>query len=158
MEDAIRVEQATTAEFCVAFPLLERFFREEGFATPTGQIHEELQAMLGDDECAVFLAWLRQAAIGVATVTTNHGIELGLSAELEDLYVLPDERGRGAGRALIEAVKVWCQARGCRSVSVVVTPEGQAAYDLIGYYSTLGFEASGRTILFTYLHPRRSGT
>jgi aminoglycoside 6'-N-acetyltransferase I len=87
----------------------------------------------------------------VATVTTTNGIELGLSAEMEDLYVLPAVRGLGVGAALIKAVKDWCRAQGCGLVSVIVTPEGQAAHDLIGYYRRRGLVETGRTVLFAHV-------
>ncbi len=152
----IAVERATSAEHAVALPLLERFFAEEGFATPREQIRDQLSALLADDTCAVFLAWLDQMAVGVATVTTTHGLELGLSAELEDLYVLPEARCRGIGEMLINAVKAWCQDRGCLSVSVVVTPEGEAAHNLIDYYGARGFDETGRTILLAHLGAGRT--
>lgn len=143
-----QIERATLADFEAALGLLERFFREEGFPTPREQMRRQLEHLLCDSESAVFLAWEQARAIGVATVTTTEGIELGLSAELEDLYVLPEARGSGAGRALIQAVAGWCQAQGCSLVSVIVTPEGQAAHDLMGYYRAQGFEETGRTLLF----------
>ncbi len=139
------------AEFETSLSLIERFFAEEGFQTPPGQIPAQLLGLLRDKESAVFLAWHEGRAVGVATATTTSGIELGLSAELEDLYVLPEARGLGAGSALIEAVKVWCRAQGCSLVSVVVTPEGQAVHNLIDYYRARGFQETGRTLLFAYL-------
>jgi aminoglycoside 6'-N-acetyltransferase I len=151
MQRTVTTRRATMADFQIALPLLERFFAEEGFQTPPGQIGEQLAVLLDDDESAVFLAWLGDRAVGVATVTTTGGIELGLSAELEDLYVLPEARGRGTGGALIEAVKAWCRAQGCTLVSVIVTPEGQAAHNLIEYYRGRGFEETGRTLLFARL-------
>lgn len=147
------VRQATVAEAGLAQPLIERFFAEEGFDAPPGQIRRQLLGLLGDEESAVFLAWQNETAVGVATVTTTSGIELGLSAELEDLYVLPQAREQGAGAALIEAVKGWCRGRGCSLVAVVVTPDGQAAHDLIGYYRRRGFVETGRTLLFAHLPP-----
>lgn len=145
------MRQATTADIGAALPLIERFFAEEGFVAPAGQMRRQLLGLLGDDECAVFLAWQGAKAVGVATVTTSSGIELGLSAEMEDLYVLPTARGLGVGAVLIEAVKGWCRSRGCSLVSVIVTPEGQAAHDLLGYYRRRGFIETGRTILFAHL-------
>lgn len=151
MAETVNVRQATIDQAGAALPLLERFFAEEGFEAPPGQIERQLLVLLRGDGSAVFLAWQGDAAVGVATVTTNNGIELGLSAELEDLYVLPHARGLGAGAALIETVKEWCRARGCTLVSVVITPEGQAAHDLIGYYRGRGFRETGRTILIAHL-------
>jgi aminoglycoside 6'-N-acetyltransferase I len=87
----------------------------------------------------------------VATVTTSSGIELGLSAELEDLYVLPEARRSGVGEALIASVKDWCRTRGCTLLSVVVTREGQATHNLIEYYDRRGFKETGRTLMFASL-------
>ena len=146
-----QIKRATLTDFESALCLLERFFDEEGFGTPREQIRGQLDHLLRDSESGVFLVWEQGRAIGVATVTVTEGIELGLSAELEDLYVLPEARGGGAGRALISAVAGWCRAQGCSLVAVVVTPEGQAAHDLIGYYRAQGFEETGRTLLFHHL-------
>lgn len=151
MQRAVTTRRATMADLPIALALLERFFAEEGFQTPPWQIGEQLAVLLDDDESAVFLAWLDGRAVGVATVTTTSGLELGLSAELEDLYVLPEARGSGAGGALIETVKAWCRAQGCTLVAVVVTPEGQAAHNLVEYYRGRGFEETGRTLLFARL-------
>jgi aminoglycoside 6'-N-acetyltransferase I len=145
------IRQATAGELESALPLAERFFVEEGFGAAPEQIRAELASLLSDDESAVFLAWLDGRAVGVATVTTTRGIELGLSAELEDLYVLPEVRGQGVGAALIEAVKCWCRSRGCTLVAVVVTPEGETAHHLIAYYRDRGFRETGRTLLFAPL-------
>jgi aminoglycoside 6'-N-acetyltransferase I len=150
MSTAFAVRQATIAELDTALPLLQRFFAEEGFGTPPDRIRLELRGLLTDPESAVFLAWHGADAVGVATVTTSRGIEFGFSAEMEDLYVLPEMRGIGVGSALIQAVQTWCRSQGCTMIEVVVTPQGQQAHGLIGYYRTRGFRESGRTIL---LHP-----
>jgi aminoglycoside 6'-N-acetyltransferase I len=145
------IEQATLAEFEAVLPLLEQFFAEEGFYTPQAQIGAELLELIGARDSAVFLARQDERPVGVATVTTTRGIELGISAELEDLYVLPEARGIGVGSALIEEVKGWCTSRECSLVAVVVTPEGQAAHDLMAYYRGRGFEDTGRKLLFAHL-------
>jgi aminoglycoside 6'-N-acetyltransferase I len=151
------IEQVTLAEFKAVLPLLEQFFAEEGFHTLQAKIGAELVELIGATGSAVFLARQDGRPVGVATVTTTRGIELGISAELEDLYVLPEARGTGVGSALIEVVKEWCRSRGCSLVSVVVTPEGQASYDLVAYYRRQGFDETGRTLLFAHLWSARAG-
>lgn len=151
MQGAATVRRATRADFETALPLLVRFLAEEGFDTPPEQIRTQLVGMLTDEDSAVFLAWADHVAVGVATVTTSSGIELGLSAELEDLYVLAEARRRGVGSALIQEAMRWCRARGCTLVLVVVTAEGQATHHLIEYYRSRGFHETGRTLLFAPL-------
>lgn len=147
----VTIQQATPADFEAVLPLLQRFFAEEGFDTPRAQIGEELGELLGASDSAVFLARLGSRPVGVATVTTSRGIEFGISAELEDLYVVPEARAAGVGNALIGAVKDWCRSQGCRLVAVIVTPEGQAAHNLVEYYGARGFRETGRTLLFARL-------
>lgn len=161
MPDTLEVRPLTGGHFEEAVYLVERFFAEEGFAATVAQIRTGLCALMSGEGSAVFVAELGGRAVGVATVTTTRGIELGLSAELEDLYVLPEARGAGVGAALIDTVKRWCRARGCTLVAVVVTPEGQAAHDLVGYYTRQGFAQTGRTLLFADLQddaPAQAGS
>ncbi|NIV33993.1 MAG: GNAT family N-acetyltransferase [Anaerolineae bacterium] len=149
----ITVERVTVDEFKAVLPLLQRFFEEEGFDIPEVQVRGQLDEMIHGSSSAVFLARVGDRPVGVATVTTSGGIEFGLSAELEDLYVLPEARGTGVGSALIETAKDWCISRGCSLIAVMVTPEGQAAHGLVEYYLGRGFRESGRTLLFARLQP-----
>jgi len=147
----VTIRQAKLAEFEAALSLLERFFAEEDFDTPQAQIRKALVGLINASDSAVFLALLGEIPVGVATVTTTRGIEFGLSAELEDLYVVPEARGAGAGSMLIGAVKDWCRSQGCSLIAVVVTPEGQAAHNLKEYYGGQGFQETGRTLLYAHL-------
>lgn len=130
-----------------AFDLLRRFFTEEGFATPLDQVRDSLDVMIGHPATAVFLAWQTGAPVAVATVSYTPSLEHGLYAELEDLYVLPEARGRGLARSLVEACCEWCRARGCSSLEVCVTPEAEVAHRLTQFYDRLGFTNTDRSLL-----------
>jgi GNAT superfamily N-acetyltransferase len=144
---AVAIGEAGVELSETAFRLLERFFREEGFHTPAQQMRASLHTMITAPGSAVFLAWRGQQAVGVATVTASVGIEYGRSAELEDLYVLPEARESGVASALIEAICAWCDERGVSAVLVTVTPEGERAHKLVEYYQRRGFANTGRVIL-----------
>jgi len=148
MNGALTIRQVGAESIAAIAPLLEQFFVEEGFATPPMLIRERLTAMLADAASAVFLAWEDDAAVGVATVTTSVGIELGRSAELDDLYVLPRARGRGIAGGLIAAVRAWCAEHRVTTIESVVTPEGQEAHDLVAFYRKRGFRDTGRRLLY----------
>jgi ribosomal protein S18 acetylase RimI-like enzyme len=60
---------------------------------------------------------------------------------LEDLYVRPEARGSGIGRALTQGVIDRATARGCRRVELDVNSENSAAQAL---YRSLGFD-TGKT-------------
>ena len=130
-----------------AFELLRRFFIEAGFATSLDQVNDSLDVMIGHPSTAVFLAWQTGAPVAVATVSYTPSLEHGLYAEIEDLYVLPEARGRGVARSLVEACCQWCRAQGCSSVEVCVTPEAEAAHHLTHFYDRLGFIDTDRSLL-----------
>ena len=144
---AITVAALAPANAGPAAGLLERFFREEGFDTPFNRIAASLDMMLADGTCWAALAMQSGEAVGVVTVTTMLFVEWGRLGEIGDLYVAPEWRGRGAGRALIEAALTWCLVRGCSAVSVVITPEGESRHGLSKFYRRHEFDPSGRTIM-----------
>lgn len=130
--------------------LLQRFFREEGFTTPDATIAQNLLSMLALDRCAVLLAEDQGKAVGVATVSMEFGIEYGWSAEMGDLYVLPEHRGRGISRMLVASAEDYLRSMGAVGYQVTVTPHGAEA-DLRRFYLGLGFEDEGRALLYKML-------
>lgn len=109
--------------------------------------------MLSDAGTAVFLATLGERAIGVATVSMSLSLEYGRYAEIDDLYVLPAERGQGTAKQLINAALDWSRSRGCQSVLVTITPEGETAYGLTRFYSKLGFVDTQRKLMTLTVTP-----
>lgn len=130
-----------------AAALLDRFFREEGFDTPFNRIASSLDLILADTNSWVGLATVEGRSVGVVTVTTTLYIEWARLGEVADLYVLPEFRKMGIGRALIEAALAWCRARDCSAVSVVITPTSEERHGLSAYYAGLQFSDFGRTIM-----------
>jgi aminoglycoside 6'-N-acetyltransferase I len=141
------IRAAGSADFAQACAILVRFFAEEGFTTPASKIAANLRAMIDDPFCWAAMAWVGDEPVGIITISTNRGVEFGLQGEIGDLYVLPGARGRGIARALVDASVAWCRERGCASVQVVITPEGQSAHDLLGFYNRLSFAPTGRTLV-----------
>ena len=90
-------------ELAPAIALLQRFFREEGFATSNDVIAQRTQILASLETCLLLVAEKDGVAIGVATLSSEFGIEYGWWAELGDLYVVPPERGQGIAQALIAA-------------------------------------------------------
>lgn len=130
-----------------ACDLLIRFFREEGFDTPDEVIRRHTAIMAGLDNCGLFIAEILGKAIGVATISLEFGIEFGWGAEMGDLYVLPEWRGKGLSRQLVLAIEDFLKGRGASVYQVTVTPYAQEAHDLTRFYDRLGFDSEGRFIL-----------
>jgi GNAT superfamily N-acetyltransferase len=81
--------------------------------------------------------------IGVAYVSFVWSLEHGgLSAWLEELYVVPERRDGGTGTALVHAVKGVCRAHGCAAIDLEIE-ESQAR--AVSLYEREGFERHTRT-------------
>jgi len=130
----------------IAVSLLHRFFQEEGFSGDRSVIAANLDRMRRDDNHWVAVALNKGHFVGIVTVTSMLYIEWGRLGEIGDLYVLPEARGNGIARRLVQASIDWCRDQGCNAVEVVTTPLGEAAHGLSNFYSRLGFAATGRTI------------
>lgn len=140
-----------TDDLSSAIALLQRFFREEGFDTPDGIVAANTQKMAAIDKCGLFQAEAHGEVVGVATVSLEFGIEFGWSAEMGDLYVLPEWRGKGVSHALVEAAEGFLKAMGASGYQVTVTPYAADNHNLQSYYERLGFSSEGRLILYKRL-------
>lgn len=134
-----------------ATALLQRFFAEEGFDTPADLIATRAASLAALDICLLLVAERDGQTIGVATVSSEFGIELGWWAEMGDLYVVQSARGQGVARALVEAAEGWMKVRGIAGYQVTVTPVGEEHHGLMAYYRKLGFDSEGRLLLFKQL-------
>lgn len=69
-------------------------------------------------------------------------------AYLEGWYVVPDRRGQGVGRALVEAVEAWARERGLRELASDTELENTGSQRAHG---RLGFAEVGRVVQFRKL-------
>ena len=147
-EQHIRVEAATSRDADGVIALATRFFVEEDFPLPSGGLRQRVERYLEMDGHAVFVVrGGRGDPIAFATAAAGFGLEYGWAAELEDLYVVPEERQRGIARALVDRIATWARERGCSALLVTVTPAGERSHTLTAFYEGLGFESEGRLLL-----------
>lgn len=142
----LEVRLAGPADFDELLALFERFYREEGFAAAVDGVAENLRQILSRDDTAALVARVEGEAVGAAALSSAFGLEVGLYAELEDLFVDPAWRGRGVASALVDAAVHWAKARGCDDLEIVLTPHAQAKDDLAPWYRARGFVDTGRII------------
>ena len=94
--------------------------------------------------------WRGAAAVAYAArsgtgdvVGTATGAEFEAEPGVGHLYamwVAPDARGAGIGRALVDAVTAWVEARGCNSLALSVTETNEGARR---FYEACGFADTG---------------
>ncbi len=142
------VREARLGELSTLLDLAAGFYVKGGFSTPISQLRENLLLILDSDSARVAVGCSHDDEIvGFAITTLSFGLEYGWLAELEDLFVLPAHRRSGVGSALIDDSAHWARSRGCRTLELVVAPNGTNVDHLFNYYARQGFTSAGRQIL-----------
>ena len=135
MEVAIR--DAGLDDARAAAELLHRFNREYDEPTPEpGALAERLRQLLAGDDTAVLLAGTPPCAIAVLRFRLSIWTR-GLECYLAELYVTPERRGRGIGRALMQEAMATARARGADHMDLGTSEDDRAARAL---YESLGFD------------------
>jgi GNAT superfamily N-acetyltransferase len=138
----VRVWRAAPDEAPAVAALLGAFRDHMGYAEPDdASLLASVERIIVRGDAEYLLAGEDEPR-GVAQVRYRWSV--WWSAEdcwLEDLYVRPEARRTGLGRALTRAVIDRATARGCRRVELDVSSENPAALAL---YRSLGFD-TGKT-------------
>jgi ribosomal protein S18 acetylase RimI-like enzyme len=140
------IERARPNDLDTLLPLVEAFQREEGYATGDAGLRAVVASLLSDDKLGgVLLARERERAVGYAALCFGFSIEFrGRDAFVDELYVLPERRGAGLGRALLRALEAEARASGVRTLHLEVEQHNDGARKL---YVAEGFAANGRELL-----------
>jgi len=84
-------------------------------------------------------------AVGYAALCFGYSVEFrGRDAFVDELYVIPERRGGGLGRALLRTLEAEARATGVRQLHLEVEQENDAGRRL---YVQEGFTANGRELL-----------
>ncbi len=114
--------------------LLDAFNREFDEFTPGVEVLERNVRELIEDDGATFLL---TGSFAVAALRFRRSIWTdGRDAYLEELYVAPQRRGRGLGRALLEAAMQHARERGAAHIDLNTSVDDVAARSL---YESAGF-------------------
>jgi GNAT superfamily N-acetyltransferase len=119
--DAARLIAALNAELTATFP-------------EPGATHFSLSdAQVERGDGAFVLAWLDGVAVGCGAVRRRDES----TAELKRMYVEPSHRGRGIGRALVEALEGEARLLGIRKI---VLETGTRLAPALRLYEGMGYE------------------
>lgn len=146
---AIEVRIIAPEDLGEPLSLLEEFVRDGEPVPPSfvGQLARAVER--GDLEVLVVLTNPESRPVGVTMLAFRHSVSLGASfASIEDLYVRPDARRLGAGRALLEAVEERCKERDISYVEVQTDDEAAQFYEALDYEPEEGMRVLSRSYAF----------
>ncbi|MFC7529361.1 GNAT family N-acetyltransferase [Actinoplanes sp. GCM10030250] len=138
---------ATPADHDAVVELAAAFYAEDGFATPRAELAANLRVLMAAQTARVAVIDLDGAVVAFGITTTVFGLENGLVAELEDLYVAPHARRRGLAQQLIDDSADWARALGAPHLNITIAPNGLDVSHLLRYYAARGFRDEGRSII-----------
>ena len=147
MEGQVRLADRGDAE--AIGRLLHAFNQEFDEPTPgPAALAERMRVLLSGGDTVVLLGG--DGPDGVAVLRLRAAIwSVGLECYLAELYVIPDRRGQGLGRALMEAAIREARDRGAATMDIGVDEPDLAARRL---YESLGFTNSTQdgSLMFVY--------
>lgn len=140
------VRRAVVDDIPALLPLVQQYWQHEslpGFSNP--RVAQLLGRLLGSPPLGA--AWLAGDAAGqplgylvlVYVFSLEHQ---GLTAEVDELFVLPAQRGAGLGAQLLGAAEAEAVRRGCTSISLQIgrgNARAEAFYRRHGYRARAAF-------------------
>jgi ribosomal protein S18 acetylase RimI-like enzyme len=132
----ITVRRAEVVDAPEVARLLHDFNTE--FSTPTPGIDalsERTATLMADGEITVLLGGARPDGLAVLRFRPSMYSD-SLDAHLEELYVAPERRGQGMGRALLEAAMTVARELGAARMDIGTSEDDTAA---LGLYESSGF-------------------
>ena len=113
------------------------FTIEEDFGFDSAKQRQGLAQLLGVERACVLVAEQDGQTIGMCTgqmvISTAEG---GPSVLVEDVIILPQHRGKGIGRSLMEALADWARSRGATRMQLLADKSNRPA---LNFYGRIGW-------------------
>ncbi len=140
------IRPLTAKEIPAVLALVEQYWLFEDIAGfEPAAVARELERVCTDSRLGSgWIAYVRGQAVGYLLAVYVHSLEhLGLTAEIDEFFVLPSARSRGIGDALLELAEAEFVRRGCTNVSLQLgrgNDRARVFYRAHGYGERAGFE------------------
>ena len=152
------IRPATVADVPALVPLVEQYWLFEDIAHyDPARVGRELERALANP--ALMSGWIAFAgdeAVGYLLAVYVFSLEhLGLTAEIDEFFVLPGARGRGVGDELLKRAEAEFRRRECTNVFLQIGKGNDRAR---AFYRTHGFDARAGFDLLDKRLPGRNGS
>jgi GNAT superfamily N-acetyltransferase len=140
------IRRATSDDISQLLELVHEYWTFEGLVGfQPDRIREQLQRLMADEHLgAGWIAFSSEAPVGYLLAVYVFSLEhLGLTAEIDEFFVRPNERSIGVGSKLLEAAEATFAEAGCTNVSLQLGRSNDAArafYLRHGYAPRTGYE------------------
>ncbi|MEO5722692.1 MAG: GNAT family N-acetyltransferase [Chthoniobacterales bacterium] len=143
MSDAPSIQPVAPRDIETAVALLEAQLEEHEIVTARDALHAVVREVVADSRHGfMLLAWADDRAVGLAYAAAHLSAEHGgIIGWLEELYVLPDSRGRGVGGALLREIAIRAQALDWRGLELEIVAGHERA---VALYQRNGFRPQAR--------------
>ena len=141
----MNVRPAVPQDIPPLLALVRRYWDFEGIPGFTAlRVELVLQRLLADSRLGrVWVAEAGERLLGYLVAVHVLSVEhQGLMAEIDEFFVLPEERARGIGAALLAAAEAALTAAGCVRLQLqlgVANGGGRAFYERRGYVPRAGY-------------------
>ena len=145
---AVSIRTARFDDEAEVIPLIEELFVAPGRRPPgytRERASEGFRRAVSQERSDVLIAFDGGQPVGGATVYVGIlSIRYGLRCFVEDLVVLPDQRGKGVGKVLLDAAEDWGRKHGCDFIQL---HSGTGRKDAHRFYVTSGMDQD--SLVFT---------
>jgi len=155
MSDLLR--PAKPEDFDRIATLVDEYHAESGYAFGDAGPRAALYRLLHDPSVGRVWAILHEGAcVGYVVLSFGYSLEYhGRDAFVDELFVQPAYRGRGAGTRVLEALLPACRALGIHALHLEVERDNETAQRL---YRRLGFRGNDRQLLSMRLQALDAGS
>ena len=105
--------------------LIQQFLSQESYWAQTGPL-DIVERSIANSLC--FGVYKQEQQVGFARVITDQAT----FAYLSDVFILPDHRGKGLSKQLIETISNWPSLQGLRRW-VLITRDAHTLYEQFGF-------------------------
>ncbi|MCC2112660.1 MAG: GNAT family N-acetyltransferase [Hyphomicrobiales bacterium] len=151
----ISIAKADTADIDAILDLMVAYYAFEELPFDRRRTRMSVAHVLETEAVGqIWTATNGRRVVGYIAIFYGYSLESGgLEATLDEFFVVPEERGRGIGRALMETCLASCRERGVVSMVLEVGRGNDAAKS---FYEKYGFRGRERFMLMECDLPGKS--